>query len=314
MVNSNPKVSVIIPSYNCAQYISEAIESVLNQTYQDFELIIIDDGSQDNTKVIIEKYATDRRIKYFSRINEGVSSSRNYGIKKASGEYLSFLDADDFWKPSFLQAAVSLVLEGKYDWVLANTIRLNVDRSGINRAEYYYEDIKLKVKKYGSLILVLLLHGTMGLVHGSIIRKECLLKNGILFDENMDGLEDRDIEVRLLKEVSRTGFLDEYLTYYRRVEGFTHLTKIGGTRRRFDLLYLFYRKYKMLYRNLGLKKDLSNLFWKLGGEYIFTCKNIFFGVKCIFLAFLYCPPTDYLNNLLKFTNKNYNRIANSIKR
>lgn len=90
------KVSVIIPTYNRAKYLPDAISSILNQTYQDFEIIIIDDGSIDNSKEIVSDFQKrDRRIKYFYQENKGVACSRNKGCMEAQGEYIAFLDSDD---------------------------------------------------------------------------------------------------------------------------------------------------------------------------------------------------------------------------
>lgn len=95
-------VSVIIPTYNSAPLISKAINSVLNQTYQDFEIIIIDDGSTDNTAEVIETFK-DSRIKYIKQENAGPAQARNNGIQSAKGEYIAFLDADDTWTPDKLE-------------------------------------------------------------------------------------------------------------------------------------------------------------------------------------------------------------------
>jgi len=84
----NPKVSVIIPTYNCARYIPEAIESVLNQTYKDFEIIVVDDGSTDNTKEVLNRYIIENLIKYIYQNNQGPGAARNTGIKAAKGEYV----------------------------------------------------------------------------------------------------------------------------------------------------------------------------------------------------------------------------------
>lgn len=92
-------VSVIIPVYNSEKYLAEAIDSVLAQTYQDFELIIVDDGSTDHSREIAKSYP---KVKYIYQENRGVAAARNYGIKQAKGEFLAFLDADDLWLPEKL--------------------------------------------------------------------------------------------------------------------------------------------------------------------------------------------------------------------
>ncbi len=104
---SDPTVSVIMPVYNGARFINQTIESVLNQTFTDFELLIIDDGSIDNTLEIANQYALgDRRIQVFSHPNQGVSVTRNRGIKSTKGKLIAFLDADDIWSPDKLAAHI----------------------------------------------------------------------------------------------------------------------------------------------------------------------------------------------------------------
>lgn len=104
-----PLVSIIMPTYNHARFIGEGIESVLNQTYKNFELIIIDNFSEDNTEEIVASYKDDR-IKYLKFRNNGSTGvSRNYGIRHAKGEYIAFLDSDDFWLPEKLEEQVAVL-------------------------------------------------------------------------------------------------------------------------------------------------------------------------------------------------------------
>ena len=101
------KVSVIIPAYNGDRYIEEAIAGILAQTYTDYEIIVVDDGSTDNTEQIIKQYGD--RIKYFSQANQGVAASRNLGLAQAQGEYIAFLDQDDVFLPHKLASQVALL-------------------------------------------------------------------------------------------------------------------------------------------------------------------------------------------------------------
>ena len=102
--NNLPLISIIVPVYNAAQYLSKCIESILAQTYTHFELLLLDDGSMDNSLEICNSYAKqDTRIKVFSHSNMGVSATRNRGIEFAQGEYISFVDSDDWVKSSYLQ-------------------------------------------------------------------------------------------------------------------------------------------------------------------------------------------------------------------
>lgn len=110
--NSSPKVSIVLPTYNRASFLPGAISSVLNQTYQDFELIIIDDGSSDNTPMLLNNYRKNKKIKIITHSqNKGVSEARNSGYKYATGKYIALLDSDDFFKPDYLEKVVLFMEE-----------------------------------------------------------------------------------------------------------------------------------------------------------------------------------------------------------
>lgn len=105
--SQTPLVSVIIPAYNSAKFAAKAVESVLAQTYQNYELIVIDDGSTDNTKEVLNRFAG--RVNYIFQENRGPSAARNMGIKVAQGEYICFLDADDTWLPMKLEVQLAFM-------------------------------------------------------------------------------------------------------------------------------------------------------------------------------------------------------------
>ena len=107
-MNVQPIVSIIIPCYNTAQYLGEAVASALGQTYTDFELLIIDDGSTDATREISSCFLSDRRVRYFRQDNRGLSAARNKGIELSRGEFIALLDADDVWEPEKLASQLSL--------------------------------------------------------------------------------------------------------------------------------------------------------------------------------------------------------------
>lgn len=100
-----PRVSIIIPTFNCMAFLGSAIDSVLAQTYTDYEIIVVDDGSTDKTRERIAEYAD--KIKYFHQLNQGVSAARNLALTHATGEFIAYLDADDMWQPGKLEAQVS---------------------------------------------------------------------------------------------------------------------------------------------------------------------------------------------------------------
>ncbi len=115
-----PKVSIIIPMYNAAKYIGESVQSVINQTHTNWELILIDDGSTDNTKSIIETYLDDYRIRYFWQENGKQGKARNHGVRKANGFFIGFLDADDKWHERKLERQIEFFSEENVDVVYSS--------------------------------------------------------------------------------------------------------------------------------------------------------------------------------------------------
>ena len=121
------KVSVIVPTYNCASFIGEALESIFLQTYQPHEIIVIDDGSTDNTSDIVRSMSIkDRKLKYIYQKNAGVSRARNAGLEISSGDFISFLDADDIWRPSMIEEQLSILTSDEtIVCTIANFIRFD---------------------------------------------------------------------------------------------------------------------------------------------------------------------------------------------
>ncbi|MCT4587344.1 MAG: glycosyltransferase family 2 protein [Carboxylicivirga sp.] len=127
-MNKMPFFSVIIPMYNSEQYIGNTLQSVLNQEYDDFEVIVIDDGSTDNGSKVVESF-NDKRIKLVSKVNGGVSSARNRGIKEANGRYIAFLDSDDIWYPNHLKAAYYFFkVNAEVKWYSSSFIRSSANK------------------------------------------------------------------------------------------------------------------------------------------------------------------------------------------
>jgi teichuronic acid biosynthesis glycosyltransferase TuaG len=112
MVASNRgRISIIMPAYNAVQYIKEAIQSVVDQTYQDWELLVINDGSTDQTLEVIQQFDDERILVYTQEKNQGVSAARNVGLEQAKGEFICFLDADDVFPPNSLQSRLNVFLQ-----------------------------------------------------------------------------------------------------------------------------------------------------------------------------------------------------------
>lgn len=131
---TNALVSIITPLYNGERFVAQTIESVLAQTYTEWEMIIINDGSKDNGENVVKKYADkDARIKLYSQPNGGSSSARNNGLRRAQGEYICFLDADDIWEPIFIERQLKFLTEHNADIVFASYKRINTENKEILR-------------------------------------------------------------------------------------------------------------------------------------------------------------------------------------
>lgn len=120
-----PEISIITPSYNSSQYLEETIQSVLNQTFKDWEWLITDDCSKDNSAEIIQKYNDDRIKLVVLEKNEGAGNARNNALERAKGRYITFLDSDDYWQPNFLEKMLKFMKENKAELAYSGYARCN---------------------------------------------------------------------------------------------------------------------------------------------------------------------------------------------
>jgi glycosyltransferase involved in cell wall biosynthesis len=188
----NPTVSVIIPTYNQGQFIDKAIESVLKQSYQDFEIIVINDGSTDNTEEIVRGFK-DKRVKYIKKYKKsrGVSVARNVGIKMARGKYIALLDSDDEWLPEKLGKQVKVFKSEFPEVGVVCSWSYNIDEKG------NYISKRCLPKKDGYIYEDLLSTNPIS-VPTVLIKKECFNRVG-LFDDLLNAQEDWDMWIRIAK-------------------------------------------------------------------------------------------------------------------
>ena len=190
------KFSIIIPCYNIEKYISKTLESVFNQTFKDFEIILINDGSKDNTGEILDDYSKKyKRIKVVHKENEGVSEARNIGIRNATGEYIYFLDGDDLIESTLLERANEVFKNDK----------IEIFSFGFNMV---YEDGKIKRRyseeEYDSKIinskefLSLFFNKKAGQHMCSFIVKKDIIENKIFFTKGLERGEDLEFQIKML--------------------------------------------------------------------------------------------------------------------
>lgn len=189
MTQAGPKVSVIIPAYNCAKYLSEALDSVLAQTYLDFEIVIVDDGSTDDTESVVRGYAP--AVRYLKTGNFGPASARNRGIRASVGEYVALLDADDWWEPKKLEAQVR-ELENNADVALAYSDLCVHFEDGSTNPSF----LKSRPLARSGYVFDQLMESQFIFPSAALIRRGCIESVGP-FDESLRSLEDCDFFLRL---------------------------------------------------------------------------------------------------------------------
>ncbi len=176
--------SIIIPCFNAQESIEKTLLCVLHQTYKEYELIIVDDGSSDKTREIIEQLLQDKNVRYtyIYQDNSGPSAARNKGIEKATGKYIAFLDADDVWHPQKLELVLNLLENNKEIDLLGHSYTLNE-----NFSEKYTNKTPRKISFFQ------LLMRNFAVTPSIVVRKEALE----LFDEKMKFAEDHELWLRI---------------------------------------------------------------------------------------------------------------------
>ena len=208
-----PKVSVIIPAYNCERFIGKCIESVCNQTYQNIEILIINDGSKDNTKNIINSFVNkDYRIVYIEQKNSGPSTARNTGLDNANGEYVIFVDSDDTISENYVEYLLNSILIEKCDLVCCGYI----DISTYGQLKYSdFIDNSNCVKKES--VLTNVCKGTGGVLWGKIFKKDIIDLHNIRMNKDIYMCEDLIFVLQYVSHCKSFKYLNEFLYHYNRL-------------------------------------------------------------------------------------------------
>lgn len=243
----NDLVSIIMPSYNTGRFIRETIESVLAQSYSAWELIIVDDCSNDNTDDVVNQYLTDERIRYIKNdTNSGAAMSRNRALREAKGKWIAFLDSDDLWEPDKLQKQISFMRDNGYHFSYTNYIEIDEESKANGKSVTGPK----RISKHGmynfcwmGCLTVMYDADTVGLIQIADIKKN----------------NDYAMWLKVCKKAN-CYLLNETLARYR---------KRSGSISNHGYMKLIKWHYK-LYREAENKNSLSS--------FVLTVKNLFFGV------------------------------------
>lgn len=204
-------ITVVIPIYNVEQYVGKCLDSLLNQTYSDIELICVDDGSTDDSSNILDIYADkDSRIKAIHKKNEGVSIARNYGIELAKGKYIAFVDSDDFVADNYIECLVHEMNENNVDLIVCGHIRVKSDKQTLvfgYKDGIYYSGTKVFYRYLSSCLEACY-------PWNKLFRTDIIQKNAIMFETGIHPGEDLLFVMHYIKYIRTARFINKFLYYY----------------------------------------------------------------------------------------------------
>jgi glycosyltransferase involved in cell wall biosynthesis len=207
-----PRVSVVIPAYNVSPYIGETLATVFAQSFTDFEVIIVNDGSPDTEEFeqAIQPYSA--RIVYLKQENRGASAARNTGVGAARGELIAFLDADDLWSPNYLEEQIKFIREYGCDLACADAMIFGVSADA---GRSYMDSLMESAPPQGRVTFLELVNAERSLItSGVVVRRELVLEVG-LFDEALRNAQDFDLWLRLARHGARLAYQRKVLLSYR---------------------------------------------------------------------------------------------------
>jgi glycosyltransferase involved in cell wall biosynthesis len=271
-----PRVSLVIPTFNCAKYIGRALDSIFCQTLQDFEVVIVDDGSTDETKSALDRYLQDPRVRYVYQENRGPAAARNTGARLSTAPYIHFLDADDALAPDALKLlAAALDAEPLTAWCITDCFRVNqqlrvLHRPAIPNGENFYEILK-----------------TDFVVVGMFFRRTAFISVG-MYDEALRSREDWDLDIRMIHSDMPFIYLSQPLYYYHGRKGSlsTESTLFLGYTER-----VLQKHHKSLADagNARAAKIYADNMWQLARSYFYAMVNIERAAACLLEALTYDP-------------------------
>jgi len=278
MKQNDVKISVIVPVYNVEQYLEKCLTSLVKQTLKEIEIIVVNDGTKDNSQKIIDKFVKKyKNVKSFIKENGGLSSARNYGLKYANGEYISFIDSDDFIDLKMLKSMYQSAIENGWDIVVCDSINVYENRkTSYRKSNFHYSDDN--VKNY-------IISPPMACTR--IYRKNIF--DNQKFTENIF-YEDLNLVPSLVNLTKKIGFVEKGYYYY--------LQRSNSIMKQLDFNIRLLDIFKVLDNNYKILNDE----YPLEIEYLYITHLLRSGT----LRFLnYNNSTEYLNKINKIFNERF---------
>lgn len=286
--NHSPKLSIIVPVFNTEKYLTKCIDSILCQTFDDFELILINDGSKDNSLAILKEYEQkDKRIKVFDKINSGVSDTRNFGINKAKGKWLCFIDSDDWIEPNYLSEFFKAPIDT--DTIVSQGVLFDYENSSITKPFFQYYNAIIDRFSPKLIAKYRVLHN--GCPVCKLFNRDILNQNNIRFDTCLSIHEDHCFVFDYLQHMDKI-ILSKSLSYHYMIRNTPSLTTIRHSSE------------EWLYASESLIDRLSGLSKRWGTSLKYQ-KDVIseYGIRQLYSAALNSCPKNFKNVYSILRNK-----------
>ena len=276
--SDRPLVSVITPTYNRADFIGQAVQSALDQTYGHFEHLIVDDGSTDHTREVLAPFLEDERVQYFQQENQGQSVARNLALKHAKGEFICFLDSDNAWLPEKLATQLAVFSESpEVDVVYGDNITINESGGELSREN---------MRRYSGSIAFQMLKDNCVSMNTAMARRRCFDDMGGMSGKRRVA-DDYDLWLRFSARY-QFRYLPEYFAYYRVMED-----QISSDKRaRFDSNEAIIRDFRERFPDALPTKHFDEafaFFYTRKARYLATTRERLEALKTLGRAFRYQP-------------------------
>lgn len=211
-MSPTPIISIVMPAYNAVPYIGETLDSVFQQTFTDYEVIVINDGSPDTVELENALDPHLNRIRYLKQKNLGAGAARNEGLRAAQGELIAFLDADDLWLPTYLEQQVEFLRQGSFDLVCADAMHFG-DSPWAGKT--FMEAFMASAPPAGEITFRGLVSAEQSLITSGIVARRAAIVEVGLFDETLRNSQDFDLWLRLARHGARLAYQRQVLLRYR---------------------------------------------------------------------------------------------------
>lgn len=259
---ADPKISIIVPVYNVERYLRRCLDSIAAQTFADWECICVDDGSPDGSGKILDEYAAnDSRFRAIHKENGGVSSARNAGLDAAKGEWIAFVDADDWVERDYLKSWYPAVEKNDYDIAFANIID-EFENHSVNITEEIDEIPHKNIPRFLS-------QEYLGGLWVTFIKRQLLFRNNVSFDNGIFFWEDFLLKIQILSVAKKALYVNKYVYHYNRMNEESACQKISRKKcesmmravKKTELILKEKKLYKIYKEEMDFRIVWTKLFW-----------------------------------------------------